>query len=106
MDGPLRIGELARRTGVSADTIRHYERLGLLPTAARTRAGYRQYSPSIVERVQLVRHGVRFGFTLRELATFLRVRVGGGRPCGDVRAAGGRILAAVNLQIAELNATR
>src|SRR5471032_1422807 len=60
MDGPLRIGELARRTGVSADTIRHYERLGLLPTPARTRAGYRQHSPSIVERVQLVRHGLRF----------------------------------------------
>ena len=71
MTGPRRIGVLAQQTGVSVDTIRHYERLGLLPKAARTNAGYRQYPPSAVERVRLVRHALPFGFSLRELAGFL-----------------------------------
>jgi DNA-binding transcriptional MerR regulator len=61
MTEALQIGTLAERTGVSVDTIRHYERLGLLPKAARTNAGYRQYPPSAVDRVNLVRHALRFG---------------------------------------------
>jgi DNA-binding transcriptional MerR regulator len=102
----LQIGELAERTGVSVDTIRHYERLGLLPKAARTNAGYRQYAPSAVVRVRLVRHALRFGFSLRDVAGFLRVRESGGRPCRDVRAAAERILTAVDQRIAELTAAR
>jgi DNA-binding transcriptional MerR regulator len=106
MTDALRIGEVAERTGVSVDTIRHYERLGLLPKAARTSAGYRQYSPSAVERVRLVRHALRFGFSLRDIAGFLRVRASGGQPCRDVRAAAERILTAVDQRIAELTAAR
>jgi len=102
----LRIGQLAERTEVSVDTIRHYERLGVLPAAARTSAGYRQYSPSAVDRVRLVRRALRFGFSLRDLAGFLRVRSTGGTPCRDVRAAGDRILAAVDQRIAELTTAR
>jgi len=102
----LQIGELARRTGVSVDTIRHYERLGLLAKAARTNAGYRQYPPSAVDRVMLVRHALRFGFSLRDVAGFLRVRESGGTPCRDVRAAADRILTAVDQRIAELSAAR
>jgi DNA-binding transcriptional MerR regulator len=103
---PLRIGDLAKSVGVSPDTIRHYERVGLLPAPARTRAGYRQYPPSAIERVMLVRHALRFGFSLRDLARFLRTREAGGAPCREVRAAGERILAAVEQQIAELTAAR
>ena len=102
----LRIGQLAKRTGVSVDTIRHYERLGLLPKAARTNAGYRQYPPSTVDRVTLVRHALRFGFSLRDVAGFLRARQSGGAPCRDVRAAADRILTAVDQRIAELTAAR
>jgi DNA-binding transcriptional MerR regulator len=102
----LRIGHLAARTGVSVDTIRHYERLGLLPKAARTSGGYRQYSASAVDRVRLVRHALRFGFSLREIAGFLRVRASGGTPCRDVRVAADRILAAVDQRIAELTTER
>jgi DNA-binding transcriptional MerR regulator len=106
MPDALQIGELAERTGVSVDTIRHYERLGLLPKAARTDAGYRQYPPSSVDRVRLVRYALRFGFSLRDVAGFLRVRESGGTPCRDVRAAAERIMTAVDQRIAELTAAR
>jgi DNA-binding transcriptional MerR regulator len=105
-EGLLRIGQLAKRTGVSVDTIRHYERLGLLPAAPRTNAGYRQYPPSSFDRVTLVRQALRFGFSLRDVAGFLRVRESGGTPCRDVRTAANRILTAVDERIAELTAAR
>ena len=60
----LRIGELAERSGVSADTIRYYERIGLMSKAARTSAGYRESSESAIDRVRLVQNALRFGFTL------------------------------------------
>jgi DNA-binding transcriptional MerR regulator len=106
MAAVLRIGQLAECTGVSVDTIRHYERRGLLPKATRTSAGYRQYPLSAVDRVNLVRHALRFGFSLLEIAGFLRVRASGGTPCRDVRAAADRILAAVDQRIAELTIAR
>src|SRR5580765_689886 len=105
--GPfLTIGEVAARTGESRDTIRYYERVGLVPKPIRTPAGYRQYREGIVNRLALIRHAQRFGFSLREIAGFLGVRDGGGKPCHDVRAAAGRMLEAVDRQIAELVDTR
>ena len=102
----LTIGKAATLAGVSADTIRYYERRGLLPKAARTRAGYRVYPPSIVNRLALVRNAKRFGFSLREIAAFLRVRDTGGAPCRAVRAAGERLLATIDQQIVDLTARR
>jgi DNA-binding transcriptional MerR regulator len=102
----LRIGQLAARAGVSPDSIRHYERLGLLPTPERTSGGYRLFSPAAVERVQLIRSAVRVGFSLRQLAAFLGERQAGGAPCRKVRDAAERILAGVDGQIAELQATK
>jgi DNA-binding transcriptional MerR regulator len=102
----LRVGELAARAGVSADSIRHYERLGLLPSAGRTDGGYRLFPPAAVERVQLIRSAVRVGFSLRQLAAFLGERQAGGAPCRKVRDAAERILAGVDDQIAELKATK
>ncbi len=106
MTDAMRIGEIAERAGVSVDTIRHYERLGLLPRATRTAAGYRQFPASTIDRVRLVQHALRFGFSLRDVAGFLRVRAAGGTPCRDVRVAADRILAAVDRRIAELTAAR
>ena len=102
----LRIGQLAESAGISPDSIRHYERLGLLPTPARTSGGYRLFSPAAVERVQLIRSAVRVGFSLRQLAAFLGERQAGGAPCRKVRDAAERILASVDDEIAELQATR
>ena len=80
----LRSGALANATGVSADTLRHYERLGILPRAARTQSGYRVYPEAAVERVLVVQKALRVGFSLAELAEVLKARDAGGIPCGRV----------------------
>jgi DNA-binding transcriptional MerR regulator len=102
----VRIGQLAERCCVSADTIRYYEKISLLPRAERTPSGYRQYREPAIGRVRLVRNALRFGFSLKEIGAFLRVRQSGGTPCQNVRAAGGRILEAMDRQMGELTATR
>jgi MerR family mercuric resistance operon transcriptional regulator len=102
----MTIGKAAALAGVSADTIRYYERVGVLPRPARTRAGYRIYAPAIVNRLTLVRNAQRFGFSLREIAGFLRVRDAGGTPCRTVRAAAERMLEAIEQQITDLAARR
>lgn len=102
----MTIGKAAALAGVSVDTIRYYERLGLLPKASRTPAGYRLYPPAIVKRLTLVRNARRFGFSLREIAGFLRVRDAGGAPCRTVRAAADEILHSIDEQITELAARR
>jgi len=102
----LSIGEVAKASGISRAAIRYYERVGLLPKAARTPAGYRQYPPGVLGRLVLVRNAQRFGFSLRDIAGFLAVRDRGGKPCHAVRAAGERMLQAVDAQIAELQTAR
>ena len=79
----LTIGKVAALAAVTPDTIRYYERLGLVPKPSRTPAGYRQYPGGVVNRLTLVRNAQRFGFSLREIAGFLRVREAGGTPCHD-----------------------
>jgi DNA-binding transcriptional MerR regulator len=103
---PLRIGEVARACGVSVDTVRHYERIGVLRKPPRTEAGYRVYSHDAIDRVRLVRSAVQFGFSLSELATFLRARDKGAPPCRAVRAAAQQIMERVEAQIADLLETR
>jgi DNA-binding transcriptional MerR regulator len=102
----LTVGQLATRAGVSADTIRYYEKLGVVPKASRTAAGYRQYPETVINRIALVRNAQRFGFSLDQIAAFLRVREGGGKPCLEVRAAAQRLLDAVDRQIDDLTAAR
>ncbi len=88
----LLAGARAGMAGVSTDTLRHYERKGLLH-AARSANGYRVYGPDAIDRVRLVQHALSVGFTLGELASFLRIRDSGGAPCQQVRG-----LAAKKLQ--------
>ena len=102
----MRIGELASQSGVPADTIRYYERLGLLPRPARTANGYRAYPDGALTRLQLIRNAVRFGFPLKEVGRFLKVRDAGGAPCDQVRDGGRKLLAQMDEKIAELRATR
>jgi DNA-binding transcriptional MerR regulator len=80
----FRSGSLAKAAGVSPDTIRHYERIGVLPRASRTEAGYRIYPASAVERVLVAQRALRIGFTLAELAEVLKARDAGGAPCRRV----------------------
>ena len=80
----LRSGTLAKAAGVSPDTIRHYERIGVLPRASRTESGYRVYPASAVERVLVVQRALRIGFTLAELTDVLKARDAGEAPCERV----------------------
>ena len=102
MQGLLRCGEVAKRCGVSPDTVRHYERLGLLAHATRTASGYRQYPDSACRRVLVVRGALRLGFTLRELAKVMVVRDGGGAPCHAVRRLVGNRFRQIEAELREL----
>jgi len=104
--GGWRIGELAARARVSADTIRYYERLGLLPAPHRGENGYRRYQASAVQRLLAIRNARRCGFSLKELARFFRLRAQGAPPCHEVRALAVDKLAALEREIRELQSLR
>jgi DNA-binding transcriptional MerR regulator len=82
----LRSGELAQLAGVSRDTLRHYERNGLLPAAQRSTNGYRHYPPQVLDRVRLIRSALSIGFTVDELRDILQSRDRGVAPCRQVHA--------------------
>lgn len=98
----LSAGELAKAAGVSTDTLRHYERKGVLRRPRRAANGYRQYPPDELERVLLVRRALAFGFTLDELARVLSARDRGAPPCKEVRALAAGKLAEVEERLAQL----
>ncbi len=100
--GFLRAGELARAADVSTDTLRHYERKGVLAKPRRSRNGYREYPPEALARVRLARRALGVGFTLDELAQILQERDKGGAPCRAVRRLAAGKLAAIETQIGEL----
>jgi DNA-binding transcriptional MerR regulator len=99
-------GELADSAGVSRDTLRHYERKGVLARPLRGQNGYRKYPPEALQRVQLIRRALSVGFTLDELAKVLKVRDAGGAPCEEVRRIATQKLFAVQDQLRELTALR
>jgi DNA-binding transcriptional MerR regulator len=82
----FRIGELAKWTHVPVDTIRYYEKLGLLAPAVRTRSGYRSFGPASAERLRFIRHAQGLGFTLEEIGELLELRLEPGGSCPEVRA--------------------
>lgn len=71
----MRTGELARRAGVNLQTIRFYEREGLLPKPARTTSGYRAYQPSDLERVVFIKRNQELGFTLAEIKQLIDLHI-------------------------------
>jgi DNA-binding transcriptional MerR regulator len=98
----LTTGQLGAATGVSADTIRHYEKLGLLKKAVRSDGGYRLYDPSVITRVQTIRSAVKAGFSLAELSGIFRERDSGGAPCHRVAGMAAEKVESLKKQIGEL----
>lgn len=103
---PLRIGELARASGVSPDALRLYERCGLLGLPPRTAAGYRMYSQDALARVRLIRGALALGFRLEELTEILDAREHGEPPCRHVRDLAKRKLESLESRIAALTSLR
>lgn len=105
MDG-LTIGKVARGAGLAIDTVRYYEREGLLNKPARTAAGYRHYSSDAVARLRFIRQAKDLGFTLSEIKELLALRVAPGKSCADVRAHAEAKIADVDRRIASLKRVR
>jgi len=99
-------GEVAALTGVSKDTLRHYERQGLLSPPPRSGGGYRLYSAEHVERVLLIRKALGIGFSLDEVNGFLAIRDSGGAPCRQVRGLLSQKLDELDRRILELQGFR
>ena len=100
----LSIGDLAARTGTKVETIRYYERTGLMPPPARTRGNHRAYAQAHVHRLAFIRHGRELGFALDDIRALLAVGDDPHRPCAEVDVIARRHLDAVRSRIARLQA--
>lgn len=100
----MRIGELAEKAGTTTKTLRFYEEQGLLPPADRTPAGYRDYAPDAVSRIDFVHRGQAAGLTLAQIRQILEIRDDGHAPCGHVRDLLEARLSDIEQQIARLSA--
>lgn len=100
------IGELSARAGVPAQTIRFYERLGLIRQPERTETGYRLYEEDDERRVRFIVAAKRFGLSLEEIKDLIDIRVGGDAPCTHLKELLSRHLDDVNQRIQELTSLR
>ena len=81
----LTIGEVAKRAGVHVETLRYYERRGLIEEPPRTSSNYRMYPPESVRRVRFIKRAQELGFSLKEIAGLLSLRAAPKAHCGGVR---------------------
>jgi MerR family transcriptional regulator, mercuric resistance operon regulatory protein len=101
----IHIGELSRQTRCNVETIRYYERVGLLPRPPRSAARYRLYDAADVRRLAFVRRARELGFTLDEVRALLALAVNNGEDtCAEVRQLAAGHLAEVRAKIADLRA--
>ena len=100
----LTVSALADQAGLSPDTVRYYERVGLLPQPARSAAGYRLYDQAAVGRLRLIKGAQRAGLRLREIGELLQVADRGQCPCGHTETLLGQRLAEVRAELDRLRA--
>ena len=79
------IGQLAKKARVNVETVRYYERRGLIPEPPRRRSGYRQYSRDDVARIRFIKRAKELGFSLKEISELLSLRADPQTTCGDVK---------------------
>jgi len=102
----MRIGELAREAGVSVDTVRFYERRGILPAPDRRPSGYRSYEATTAERIRLAKSLQALGFTLDEVIDALHSVDAGNTVCADERWRLEAVLNRIDGKLAELRRVR
>lgn len=102
----LRTSEVARRGGVNLETIRYYERRGLLPKPPRTASGYRSFGPDTVRRLRFVKRAQALGFSLKEIKALLSLRAAPKARCADVRARAEAKIEEIDVKIRALEAMR
>ena len=102
MSSGFTIGVLSKRTSCNIETIRYYERRGLLPVPARSPGRYRLYASQHLERLHFIRRARALGFSLNEVRTLLRLAEGRKRPCAEVRVVAAAHLDDVRSKLADL----
>lgn len=102
----LTSGKLAKAVGINTETLRYYERRGLLPEPPRRDSGYRVYPPESVERLRFIKSAQELGFTLDEIDQLLSLRVDANATAGDVRQQAQAKVAQIDAKIASLQQMR
>lgn len=100
--GRIAIGALSKHTGTNIETIRYYERVGLLPAPGRTAGGYRLYGPDHLKRLTFIRRARALGFSLAEVRRLLTLSDQRRRPCAEVRLVAAAHLEDVKGKITDL----
>ena len=102
----LSIGQVARRAGVGVETVRFYEREGLLEEPPRRASGYRQYDEQVVKRLRFIKRAQHLGFSLKEITELLMLRVDGQTSCEEVKWHAEAKIAEVERKLVELQRMR
>lgn len=102
----LKIGEVARRASIGVETLRFYERSGLLNRPARTEGGYRLYDSDVLKTLEFIKRAQTLGFTLEEIKRIIAESRAGQRPCAEVRETVRRRLAELDEQLAQIQRYR
>lgn len=103
---PLTIGQVAKQTGISVETVRFYENRGLIPAPARNASGYRQYPPDTPRRVRFIQRAKAVGFTLADILELLELRTRPGVTCSDIHRRAEDKLREIDDRLAELGQMR
>lgn len=103
---PLKIGQVARRTGISVEAIRYYERLGLIREPPRSTSGYRQFGAAVVRRLRFIQRVQALGFSLHEIRELLQLQQSQGAPAAEVRSLMEGKLGEVERKMADLERIR
>lgn len=106
MKTTLTIGKLSKTSGVKVETIRYYERRGLLPSPVRSSSGYRQYGEEDVKRLRFIRRGRKLGFSLEEIHSLLQLVDQPLQPCNDANQLVQNHLQEIEVRIRDLEAIR
>lgn len=102
----MTISQLARESSVNLETIRYYERRGLIPKPPRNASGYRQYSQEDIARTKFIKRAQALGFSLKEISEILSLRMEPGTTCGDIKARVEAKIDEVEQKIADLRQMR
>lgn len=102
----LTIGHLAKQAGVNLETVRYYERRGLLPKPPRSASGYRQFPTDSARRLRFIRRAQELGFSLKEIRELLPLRVSRSTTSKDIRARAQAKIADIDAKIRSLDSMK
>jgi DNA-binding transcriptional MerR regulator len=102
----LRVSEVAKQAGVSADAVRFYEKVGLLLEPPRSPAGYREYEPTVPERIRFIKGAQEMGLKLAEIGELLEIQDRGACPCGHTKTLVERHIEEIDREMERLSTLR